>query len=555
DGADVGTELRMVGGTVESVHPAGRPPGTTVAVEDLFFNTPAREKYLKTDATEFAHVNRVVTRYALANPSVAVSLSHDGTRVFATTGQGDVREAMLAVYGRDVAESMIPVDQESEVATVEGYVSDPETTRSAREYVSTYVNGRYVRDGDLRGAVVSAYGTQLAADRYPFAVLFVDVPPDTVDVNVHPRKMEVRFDDETAVYGAIEDAVEDALLDHGLVRSSAPRGRSAPEETPVGPEGDDPTGGRTTGATDPENVVREGDSLNGITGSATEHSPRDTGESRSDPQGERSSAPADATGDPGTEPETEEGDPAQASRGPPSDAPPDARRPATESDRKFGAPLEHPGLTDVESTADFETLPPLRVLGQVHDTYVVAESPDGLVLVDQHAADERINYERLAKRLATRTDSQTLVSPVEVELTAHEASVFDEALADLRAVGFEAHRDGRAAIVEAVPAVLSEALDPSLLQDVLASFLEGDERDLVDSAADALISDLACYPSITGNTSLSEGDVVSLLSRLDDCENPFSCPHGRPVLIEFSERELADRFERDYPGHQVRRPE
>ncbi|MFW5938718.1 MAG: DNA mismatch repair protein MutL, partial [Halanaeroarchaeum sp.] len=217
--------------------------------------------------------------------------------------------------------------------------------------------------------------------------------------------------------------------------------------------------------------------------------------------------------------------------------------------------LDHPDLTDVESRTEFETLPPLRVLGQVQDTYVVAESPDGLVLIDQHAADERINYERLARQLATRTDSQTLVSPVEIELTAHEASVFDEAVAELREVGFEARRDGRTAVVEAVPAVLSESLDPTLLRDVLATFLEGDERDLVDSAADALISDLACYPSITGNTSLSDGDVVSLLERLNACENPFSCPHGRPVVVEFSAQELADRFERDYPGHQVRRPE
>ncbi|MFB6133272.1 MAG: DNA mismatch repair endonuclease MutL [Halanaeroarchaeum sp.] len=557
--ADVGAELRMVGGDVESVRPAGRPPGTTVTVEDLFFNTPARAKYLKTDATEFAHVNRVVTRYALANPSVGVSLSHDGNRVFATTGKGDVREAMLAVYGREVAESMIPVEQETEAAAVEGYVSDPETTRSAREYVSTYVNGRYVRDGDLRRAILDGYGKQLAADRYPFAVIFVSVPPETVDVNVHPRKMEVRFDDETAVYGTIEDAVENALVDHGLVRSSAPRGRSAPDETPVrqGMDGDS-----------------EGSAAARSDGTATEPATDRTDDPADDVSGADSAdgrREREATGDGVGSRATESGDPDEAqtrvrerssaesqtgatdSRGPAGDTPETV--PDVDADRKFAGPLDHPGVTDVESTEEFETLPSLRVLGQIRDTYVVAESPDGLVLVDQHAADERINYERLARRLATRTDSQSLVSPVEVDLTAHEASVFDEAVADLRDAGFEAHREDRTAIVEAVPAVLSESLDPELLQDVLASFLESDERDVVDSAADALISDLACYPSITGNTSLTDGDVVSLLSRLDDCENPFSCPHGRPVLVEFSAEELDDRFERDYPGHQVRRPE
>ena len=582
-GDAAGTELRMVGGEIESVEPTGRPSGTTVTVEDLFFNTPARRKYLKTDATEFGHVNRVVTRYALANPSVAVSLSHDGNRVFATTGQGDLREAMLAVYGRDVAESMISVEYEGAAAAVEGYVSDPETTRSAREYVSTYVNDRYVRDGDLRGAIVSAYGTQLAADRYPFAALFVEVPPESVDVNVHPRKMEVRFDEEDAVYDAVESAVEDALLDHGLVRTRAPRGRSAPEETPVKPATED---------ADPSDSAESGTEGDGST-TATVPSEPDR----------QSAGGADADEQ---EPTTDASDDAPDSVQEPSDSAQEApesvqdsstagiaaesshastadeshrESTAVDPDRKFDGALDQPSLTDVEATmgtdagtspetdvgpatdtdveatTDFETLPPLRVLGQLQDTYVVAESPAGLVLIDQHAADERINYERLASRLATRRDSQTLVSPVEIELTAHEASVFEAALDEVRDLGFEARLDGRTALVEAVPAVLSDELDPSLLRDVLAGFLEQDGQDVVDSAADAIISDLACYPSITGNTSLSDGDVVSLLQRLDACENPFACPHGRPTLIEFSEEELEERFERDYPGHQVRRPE
>ncbi|AKH96956.1 DNA mismatch repair endonuclease MutL [Halanaeroarchaeum sulfurireducens] len=635
DGA--GTELRMVGGEIESVEPTGRPPGTTVTVEDLFFNTPARRKYLKTDATEFGHVNRVVTRYALANPSVAVSLSHDGNRVFATTGQGDLREAMLAVYGRDVAESMISVEYEGAAAAVEGYVSDPETTRSAREYVSTYVNDRYVRDGDLRGAIVSAYGTQLAADRYPFAALFVEVPPERVDVNVHPRKMEVRFDEEDAVYDAVESAVEDALLDHGLVRTRAPRGRSAPEETPVEPATEDAhpsdpaesgtEGDGSTTATGPSESDRQ--SAGGADADEQEPTP-DASDDTSDSVQEASDSAQEAPDS--VQDSSAAGIAAESSRNSTADEPSHAstadepshastadepshastadepshastadepshastadepshastadeshrESTAVDPDRKFDGALDQPSLTDVEATTgtdagtspetdvgpatdtdveattDFETLPPLRVLGQLQDTYVVAESPAGLVLVDQHAADERINYERLASRLATRRDSQTLVSPVEIELTAHEASVFEAALDEVRDLGFEARLDGRTALVEAVPAVLSDELDPSLLRDVLAGFLEQDGQDVVDSAADAIISDLACYPSITGNTSLSDGDVVSLLQRLDACENPFACPHGRPTLIEFSEEELEDRFERDYPGHQVRRPE
>ncbi|MFB6093823.1 MAG: DNA mismatch repair endonuclease MutL [Halanaeroarchaeum sp.] len=561
DGPDVGTELRIVGGDVESVGSTGRPPGTTVTVEDLFFNTPARRKYLKTEHTEFAHVNRVVTRYALANPDVAVSLEHDGSTVFTTTGQGDVRETMLAVYGRDVAESMLHVEYDGDVADVEGYVSDPETTRSAREYVSTYVNGRYVRDGGLRGAIVDAYGTQLAPDRYPFAVLFVSVPPDAVDVNVHPRKLEVRFDDDDAVHETVETAVEGALLDAGLLRSGAPRGRSAPEDAVIeqheadagrgviderrGGDGrsaddgreaddgravDDGSGGE--GASTPEDLVRSADSLESVTDVAD-------GE---EPTAPREPAPSGGSG--GSD---------RSSGAPPGERGRTDPHAARDRDGIASAPT-HAELTDVDADVDLDTLPPLRVLGQFRETYIVAASPDGLVLIDQHAADERINYERLARRLAARTDSQRLVSPVEVDLTAQEASVFDEAVADLRDAGFEARLENRTAVVEAVPAVFSESLDPTLLRDVLAAFLEAD-RDVLDSAADALLADLACYPSITGNTELTEGDALSLLERLDDCENPYACPHGRPVLISISADELDDRFERDYPGHQTRGPE
>ncbi|WP_115863091.1 DNA mismatch repair endonuclease MutL, partial [Halorussus litoreus] len=239
------TELRMAGGDVESVGPAGRPEGTTVEVADLFYNTPARRKYLKTETTEFSHVSTVVTRYALANPDVAVSLTHDDREVFATSGRGDLRSALLSVYGREVATSMIEVEGTDGVEgpdssiSVSGYVSDPETTRSSREYVSTYVNGRYVRSPVVREAVLSAYGGQLSTERYPFAVLFVEVSPSEVDVNVHPRKLECRWDDEAAVGDAVERAVTSALLDHGLVRSSAPRGKSTPDEATVEPERDD----------------------------------------------------------------------------------------------------------------------------------------------------------------------------------------------------------------------------------------------------------------------------------------------------------------------------
>ncbi|MFC7057271.1 DNA mismatch repair endonuclease MutL [Halovenus salina] len=220
------TELTVEGGEVTAVRPAGHPPGTTVEIEDLFYNVPARRKYLKQPSTEFDHVNTVATSYGLANPDVAVALEHEGRETFATTGSGDLQEAVMAVYGREVAEAMRSVSgdglPEGPLDSVGGLVSHPETNRASREYLSTFVNGRYVTASVVREAIVDAYDTQLAPDRYPFAVLFLSVDPATVDVNVHPRKLEVRFADEDAVKDQVEAAVEQALLEEGLIRSKAP---------------------------------------------------------------------------------------------------------------------------------------------------------------------------------------------------------------------------------------------------------------------------------------------------------------------------------------------
>ena len=541
-GGDSATELLVEFGDVVEVGPAGRPDGTTVEVADLFGQTPARRKFLKTEATEFDHVNRVVSRYALANPDVAVSLSHDGREVFATTGQGDLEGAMLSVYGREVAESMIPVDGDG----VTGYVSHPETTRSTREYLATYVNGRYVTAAPLREAILGAYGHQVAPDRYPFATVFVDVPPDAVDVNVHPRKLEVRFDDEAGVRARVEAAVEDALLEHGLIRSGAPRGKSAPDETTVRPERLDGSAAESSadGASPGGAGSAVGRGARGRRGSATDAN-------------ESSAAGRSAAVDGSTASDDSAPTGSEPAWSPPAslDGEPSPR------DRTLFGRVEPSAGTQttldadaVESPDGFERLPRLRVLGQLQETYLVAETDDGLVLVDQHAADERVNYERLKARLARNPGSQVLAEPVDVELTAREAELFSAHAAALSTLGFRADRDGdRAVRVRAVPAVFSSALAPDLLRDVLTEVVRERETTSVDARADELLADLSCYPSITGNTSLTEGSIADLLSALDDCENPYACPHGRPTIVEIDGDELAARFERDYPGHPGRR--
>ncbi|WP_238994011.1 DNA mismatch repair endonuclease MutL [Halobellus captivus] len=686
DGDAAGTELRVEGGEVTDVGPAGCPEGTVVEVDDLFFNTPARKKFLRTTATEFDHVNAVVTHYALANPDVAISLEHDGREVFATEGRGSLRSAVLAVYGREVAESMIdvaygpsadragstdrpagdhstdrpdPTDDQPDTAAdesipvdhVRGLVSHPETNRSTREYLATFVNGRYVTDSVLRQAVLDAYGGQLAGDRYPFAVLFVELPADAVDVNVHPRKMEVRFDDESGVRSAVTDAVRSALLEAGLIRKTAPRGRSAADETEIQPEspssevrggpGHTPQPGSDAGGGDESRSPRE--SLDASVAESVSETPVGSRSADDEDVSAGGDVPKGGPRTERTEPTTESGggstsqsddsagvddprgprvdenrgrprtdesarartvDPTDddtwsvsesgrggrsvgpksgdvdadtdasdaGSRLPPgfdslgSDTPGDADGGSTDADESPSEASRPTGIVGPTVQRDlrgeaatleprFDSLPSMRILGQLHDTYVVAETESGLVLVDQHAADERVHYERLQRELAGDVVTQALAEPVELELTAREAALFDEFVDALSSLGFRVGRvDDRTVAVESVPAVFAATLDPELVRDVLSAFVseadgEHGGEETVAAVADDLLADLACYPAVTGNTSLTEGSVVDLLEALDACENPYACPHGRPVVIEIDGDEIGDRFERDYPGH------
>ncbi|QLD89957.1 DNA mismatch repair endonuclease MutL [Natronomonas salina] len=535
-----GTKLVVEGGEVVACGPVGCPEGTTVEVTDLFGNVPARRKYLKTDATEFAHVQQVVAGYALASPDVAVTLEHDGREAFSTTGDGDRRSAVMAVYGREVAASMIDVsadaDAEGPLAGVEGLVSHPETNRAGSEYVTTLVNGRYVTASVVRDAVVDAYGTQLAPDRYPFAVLDVAVPPGGVDVNVHPRKLEVLFADDEGVREQVEDAVESALLEEGLLRTRAPRGRSAAEQTEI--ESDD---GAETDADPQATESRHGARTTAQTdsGSATEtEAPEQSDESRP--------AWREPTRSDAAENGAERAD--------------DARRDEAAADRKFRDAPAQRTLAGDETTGTpdgLDRLPAMDVLGQFDDTYVVAETDDGLVLVDQHAADERVNYERLREAFAGDVTTQALAEPVELELTAREATLVDDRGEALSRLGFRVQRpDERTVAVTTVPALVVERVGgdaPELARDLLSEFVDGDPTGTVEAVVDDLLGDLACHPSIKGNTSLREGSVAELLSALDGCENPYACPHGRPTVIELSRDEIAERFERDYPGHGGRR--
>ncbi len=545
-GGSRGTALVVENGEIAACDPVGCPEGTTVEVTDLFGTVPARRKYLKTEATEFDRVQSIVSGYALARPDASIGLTHDGRETFSTTGDGDRRSAVMAVYGGEVARAMIPLEADADVplSGIDGLVSHPETNRAGRDYMTTLIDGRYVTSGAVREAIVDAYGSQLSPDRYPFAVVDLSVPPGGVDVNVHPRKLEVLFADEDGVRRQLAEAVEAALMEAGLLRSSAPRGRSAPEQTEVSPDA-----GADSDSADPhDRTVGESKPTSSSSMTDTESDgDEDAGGAGTDPRPRSVPRSSDAAGANSRVGRSDELDANTAVES------------RAETDRFGRESIQHT-LADAETTGtpdSFERLPSMTVLGQFDDTYLVAETDEGLVLVDQHAADERVNYERLREAFDGETTTQTLAEPVELALTARERELVDTYGEALSRLGFHVRRPAEWTLsVTTVPALLAEKVGeeaPQIARDLLGAFVDGDPEGTVEAVTDDLLGDLACHPSIKGNTSLREGTVSGLLAALDDCENPYACPHGRPTVIELSRDEIEDRFERDYPGHGGRR--
>lgn len=356
--------------------------------------------------------------------------------------------------------------------------------------------------------------------------------------------------------------METALLDHGLLRSSAPRGESAPEQATIDPERSEPSSNGTDDTpTETSTSSSEVDASIDVGTATTE-------------EGDSSAPKAESSGDSPASAQSRSAESGNQDQQPRSPSGVDAEQAFTaegfetttnlrdsenesRESAQFTAPVEQATL-DGETTAGvlkpaLENLPSLRVLGQFRETYIVAESPDGLVLIDQHAADERINYERLQERFADDTPAQALASPIELDLTAGEAALFEveECAAAFDQLGFEVSRvDETSVEITSVPGIVKGMAAPELLRDALTAFAAGDRAgETVEAAVDELLADLACYPSLTGNTSLTEATVVDLLAALDACENPYACPHGRPVIIELPDADIDARFERDYPGH------
>ncbi|HEY9076467.1 MAG TPA: DNA mismatch repair endonuclease MutL [Anaerolineaceae bacterium] len=465
--AAAGAKLRVDGGQVGLTEATGAPVGTQIRVEDLFYNVPARLKFLKQDYTERQHIEALVTRYALAYPQISVHQYNDGQPVLRTTGNGNRREVLANLYGVDIARQMLEVTFQDDLLTIEGFISPVALTRSNRKEITFFVNGRWVQDSSLSAAMLQAYHTLLMVGRFPMAVLFIRLPPEEVDVNVHPAKAEVRFRSPDRVFSGVQRAVRRALLAYSPIPQAAPPSWGQPESRTIDP------------AWQMSAELKAG-------------------------------APVEQGG---------------------SDIPP---------------PFSPSGLPMGTAQAGLPggNLPLLRLLGQLGATYLIAEGPDGLYLIDQHAAHERVLFERFTRQDPGAIPGQALLQPVVIHLSAADARLLEEQRDTLNRLGFQIEVFGPESFrVLAVPAFLAGA-DPAAMVRVVVEDFEEDETPLKSVLEQRLIARICKRSAVKGGQLLSQEEQRILLRDLEQCVSPRTCPHGRPTMIHLSVDLLERQFGR-----------
>ena len=499
-----GTLIRMDGGRVVDQRQVGTPVGTVITVENLFYNTPARLKFMKAETTERRHIDSVVTRYAMAYPNIRFSLAQDGRVTFAAGGNGDLADVLVEVLGVDIMRDMLPVEplERPDQIVVYGYTSAPSLNRNTRNHITLFVNGRHIQDTSLNYAVSQAYHTLMPADRYPIAVLMISVPPEEVDVNVHPAKSEVRFHIPESIFSAVQRGVRHSVIDQAPVPSASNFDDFTPANTPA------PT---------PSPFRRQADQLD-----------LDLPDHDSGRRNQQIPPRTTHDYDYGTWQRQK-----------------DAQRAAVQLDEES----ENEPQRKVESAPALpnrpRTLPPMRVVGQIAATYIIAEGPAGMYLVDQHAAHERILYEQFMAEQAThQIISQQTLEGVAVELAPASARLIEENLDALKAIGFEIEPFGVNRFnVRAVPVILANRVPRDAIATILDDLEAGAEPG--QSTLEAKIILRVCKAAaVKAGQTLSYEEMQSIMRQLERCAFPRTCPHGRPTMIHISGDQLAKEFGR-----------
>ncbi|MCI6909963.1 MAG: DNA mismatch repair endonuclease MutL [Veillonellaceae bacterium] len=475
-GAELGTEIKITGGKTTEIGVAGCNLGTTIRVEDLFFNTPARKKFLKTNNTESGRINEFIIKLAISHPEIAFKLINNNKSSLATPGRGDLKETLQSLYGASVGQSLLPLEFEDEDIKLWGFVSKPSAIRSSRSWQTFIVNGRIIASRAIAKAIDNAYHALIPKSGYPLIALNIEVPQHTIDVNVHPQKTEMKFEDESRIFKAVYKAVLDAVRPKGQVGQL---GQLAAQADHV-----------------QQHVEKGLQELNF-------------------------------------------GQPVM-------NFPLREEKPAMTWQEGTIALAQDKSVKSVQSVVDEEEKLPtagMIPIGQVDDTYIIAQDGDSLYIVDQHAAHERVLFDRFSAQ-AEHIPSQQLLVHLILDFSTHESQIIEENLELLAGLGFGLEPSGpnQFRLME-VPADVPSSQAEEFIREVLAS-MEELHRPTAAELRQAVLATTACKAAIKAGFKLNYRQMEILLQELNDTAMPYTCPHGRPTIIKFSSDELAKMFKR-----------
>lgn len=542
-----GTRYVIEGGVEQSLEDAGAPDGTTFLVRQLFYNVPARRKFLKTPMTEAGHVQDLLMRLALSHPEVAFTFINNGQTKMRTSGNGKLKDVIYSIYGREAAANLIELDYSMDGLVMKGYLGKPVITRGNRNFENYFVNGRYVKNAMLSKAIEDAYKDFLMQHKFPFVVIHFQVDGEKIDVNVHPTKMEMRFQRQQDVYNIVYEGVHRTLLEPELipqVEAPAPKVISQPKsESPF----------LLKPKTAPQPMEKKPEEKEEPHDEAyfmkkmkervlSYHQRNSSAEVAKKEQIFRPQAQAERIKDALARAKEVEKQPQKQAEEQPElirETPVYETKPVTEEKaEQLNLFEEH--LLKREKKAEY------KLIGQVFETYWLVEFENSLYIIDQHAAHERVLYERTLKEMKNREfTAQYLSPPIILSLSMQEAQVLNENMDRFTRIGFEIEPfGGEEYAVRAIPDNLFGIAKKELLLEMLDDLTDGISTSMTPELIDEKVASMSCKAAVKGNNRLSAQETDALIGELLLLENPYHCPHGRPTIIAMTQRELEKKFKR-----------
>ena len=502
--SDQAVKIKLKGGEIIDKKPVGSTIGTEIIVRDLFYNTPARYKYLKTTTTEFSHISKIVSAEATANSDLSFKLFHDGRQILSTPGNGKLKDTIYAVFGGDIAENLIPIDIEDRYIKLSGYLCRPELTRSSRSHELFFVNGRPIYNNLTAKAVETAYSKLIDPGRKPIVFLFIKVNPILVDVNVHPAKKEVKFSRSQIIFDVIKKAVRNTLKENDpTTRIKIKKDHSLDADR-------DQT---------EENIERDqlfNQNKKSSYNSAKQNNYSKTGSYKQSKDNYQKNI--NYEDDKSYNPDLKS-----------SENKKDFRQLIRENEN------QEYSLENVEAEESY-----FKFLGQIFNSYLLIETDQGLKIVDQHNAQERILYERFYAEYNKKDKaSQSLLMPVKIELSAEEREIVHQYEAEIKKIGIDFSDFGNNTIlIQEVPVLLKNMSTRNIIEELIAELAEAGKAKSAAEVQTNMLEYLACRSSIKAGQPLTKNESIQLIKDLYKTENPYRCPHSRPVMINISREEI-----------------